>query len=56
MEAMRYSKPVSKIFTHLHEMQLGQKTAGNFPVFLKNSTRQKFGYLSASVSTVSEKP
>ena len=31
-------------FTYLHKMRPGQKTAGNFPTFLKISTRQMFGY------------
>ena len=31
-------------FTYLHKTQPGQKTAGNFPNFLKESTRQMFGY------------
>ena len=32
-------------FTNLHKTQPGQKTAGNFPDFLKESIRQTFGHL-----------
>ena len=42
----RRQKKGVKIFlnvTYLHKTQPGQKTAGNFPNFLKKSTRQMFG-------------
>ena len=40
-------------FTYLHKTQPGQKTAGNFPYFLKESIRQMFGYpdLDAGLNT-----
>ena len=40
-------------FTYLHKTQPGQKTAGNFPDFLKESIRQMFGYpdLDAGLNT-----
>ena len=40
-------------FTNLHKTQLGQKTAGTFPNFLKISTHHMFGYpdLDAGLNT-----
>ena len=40
-------------FTYLHKTQPGQKTAGNFRIFLKPSTHQMFGYpgLDAGLNT-----
>ena len=40
-------------FTYLHKTKPGQKTAGNFPNFLKISTHQMFGYpdLDAGLNT-----
>ena len=40
-------------FTYLHKTQPTQKTAGNFPNFLKISTHQMFGYpdLDAGLNT-----
>ena len=44
---------VSLNFTYLHKTQPGQKTAGNFPNFLKMQTHHMFAYrgLDAGLNT-----